>query len=135
MLKLNPSSARPAWLFILFFLFSLASSEAQPSLKQKTISAHRAADFIHAVIETDRTIYSQYIVERLGETVSLKASENWEKANTLPLPAQLSVNKFVAYKQKELFKNVPGKRRAKESCSQPKSTSYMDGQKKWTGAL
>ena len=88
MLKLNSSFVRPVWLFVLFFLFSLAHSEAQPSLKQKTISAHRAADFIHAVIETDRTIYSQYIVERLGETVSLKASEDWEKANTLPLPAQ-----------------------------------------------
>ena len=69
-------------------MFSLASSGAQPALKQKTIPAHRAADFIHAVIETDRTIYSQYIVERLGETVSLKASEDWEKSNTLPLPAQ-----------------------------------------------
>jgi hypothetical protein len=88
MLKLNSSLARPVWLFILFFLFSWVSSEAQPPLEQKTISAQRAADFIHAVIETDRTIYSQYIVERLGETVSLKASESWEKANTLPLPAQ-----------------------------------------------
>ena len=70
-----------------FLLFSV-SVEAQPPQKQNTISAHRAADYIHAVIETDRTIYSQYIVERLGETVSLKASENWEKAKTLPLPAQ-----------------------------------------------
>jgi hypothetical protein len=73
---------------ILFFLLPLADSEAQPPLRQKAIPAHRAADYIHAVIETDRTIYSQYIVERLGETVSLKASENWEKANSLPLPAQ-----------------------------------------------
>lgn len=72
----------------LFILFSLSDSEAQPSLKQKAISAHRAANYIHAVIETNRTIYSQYIVERLGETVSLMASEDWEKANALPLPAQ-----------------------------------------------
>ncbi len=88
MFELKSSFIRPTWLFLLLFLFPLSSSEAQPSLKQKTIPAHRAADFIHAVIETDRTIYSQYIVERLGETVSLKASENWKKANTLPLPAQ-----------------------------------------------
>ncbi len=72
----------------LFFLVSLAGSEAQSRQKQKAIPAHLAADYIHAVIETDRTIYSQYIVERLGETVSLKASEKWEKNNTLPLPAQ-----------------------------------------------
>ena len=75
-------------LLILFFQLSLPFAEAQSSPKPKTISAHRAADYIHAVIETDRTIYSQYIVERLGETVSLKASENWKKLNALPLPAQ-----------------------------------------------
>jgi len=63
----------------LFFLVSLAGSEAQSRQKQKAIPAHLAADYIHAVIETDRTIYSQYIVERLGETVSLKASEKWER--------------------------------------------------------
>ena len=88
MLKLKSTFIRLACLFILFFLFSLTGSEAQPPLRQKAIPAHRAADYIHAVIETDRTIYSQYIVERLSETVSLKASEKWEKENTLPLPAQ-----------------------------------------------
>ena len=80
--NLNSSFVRSTWAFNLLFLFLVASSEAQPPLKQKVIPAHRAADFIHAVIETDRTIYSQYIVERMGETVSLKASENWKKANT-----------------------------------------------------
>ena len=88
MLKLNHSFPLLPYLLVLFILFPLSRVEGQPSPKQKTISAHRAADFIHAVIETDRTIYSQYIVERLGETVSLKASENWKKTNTLPLPAQ-----------------------------------------------
>ncbi len=88
MLKLMSTFVRLTCLFILFFLSSLAGSEAQPPLMQKAIPAHRAADYIHAVIETDRTIYSQYIVERLGETVSLKASESWKKTNTLPLPAQ-----------------------------------------------
>ena len=88
MLKSNSSFVHRVCLIVLFLLLSLSRAEAQHSLKQKTIPASRAADFIHAVIETDRTIYSQYIVERLGETVSLKASENWEKANTLPLPAQ-----------------------------------------------
>jgi len=88
MIKLKFSFVRLDILFILLLLFPLADSEAQPSLGQKKIPAHRAADYIHAVIETDRTIYSQYIVERLGETVSLKASERWKKMNTLPLPAQ-----------------------------------------------
>jgi len=88
MFKLKSTLVRLTSLLILFFLLSLAGSEAQPSPKQKAISAYRAAEYIHAVIGTDRTIYSQYIVERLGETVSLKASEHWKKTNTLPLPAQ-----------------------------------------------
>ena len=88
MLKIKSPVTVLASLFILCLLFSLAYSEAQSPLKLKAIPAHRAADYIHAVIETDRIIYSQYIVERLGETVALKASEDWEKANNLPLPAQ-----------------------------------------------
>ena len=76
-----------ASLISLFIIFPLCS-DAQPPLSQKSIPAHLASDYIHAIIQTDRTIYSQYIVERLGETVSLKASEDWEKMNSLPLPAQ-----------------------------------------------
>jgi len=49
-----------------------------------------ATDYIHSVIEADRTIYSKMIVERLGETISLKAEENWlEKkhpASSRPVP-------------------------------------------------
>ncbi len=47
-----------------------------------------ATDYIHSVIEADRTIYSKMIVEPLGDVISLKATENWLQENTLPLPAQ-----------------------------------------------
>ncbi|WP_244874998.1 Tll0287-like domain-containing protein [Nitrospina gracilis] len=46
------------------------------------------ASYLHSVIEANRTIYSQYLVDRLKETVKLNATENWEEAHTLPLPAQ-----------------------------------------------
>ena len=52
------------------------------------VSPEIAADYIHSVIEADRTIYSKLIVERLGEVASLKATENWMEVNALPLPAQ-----------------------------------------------
>ncbi|MCH8208118.1 MAG: DUF3365 domain-containing protein [Nitrospinae bacterium] len=52
------------------------------------VSPEIATDYIHSVIEADRTIYSKMIVERLGEAISLKATENWLQINTLPLPAQ-----------------------------------------------
>ncbi|MBI4388967.1 MAG: DUF3365 domain-containing protein [Nitrospinae bacterium] len=64
------------------------SAHAGDSDKTGGIAPKRAADFIHAVIQANRTIYSEYIVERLGETLHLKSTENWEKENALPLPAQ-----------------------------------------------
>ena len=52
------------------------------------LSPGRVADYIHAVIEANRTIYSEYIVERLANTLQLQASENWKAEKNLPLPAQ-----------------------------------------------
>ena len=69
-------------------LFSSSRVFSEPSNKTGRISPAKVADYIHAVIEADRTVYSEYIVERLGETISLRATENWEKDNTLLLPAQ-----------------------------------------------
>lgn len=76
-------------LLSLLLIIQLAISPSlQASPAQKTISATRAADFIHAVIQTNRNIYSQYIVERLQKSTSILATENWKSENTLPLPAQ-----------------------------------------------
>ncbi len=77
----------PSFLILISWFF-LAPTTAHSTGKQSGMSAQRAAEYIHAVIKADRTIYSQYIVERLGETVSLKATEQWKNENTLPLPAQ-----------------------------------------------
>jgi len=88
MLRFKPTFIFLTASLILLFLLFPHSSDAQSPISLKLIPAQRASDFIHSVIQTNRTIYSQYIVERLGETVSLKASEDWENKNTLPLPAQ-----------------------------------------------
>ena len=77
-------------LFLLIFSFSV-ESWANPSTGTKNqagISPQSAANYIHSVIEAGRTIYSEVIVERLGVTIDLKATENWKEQNTLPLPAQ-----------------------------------------------
>jgi len=52
------------------------------------ISAKRAADFVHSVIEAGRTTYSRAVVDHLNKSDSLKTTENWKQENTLPLPAQ-----------------------------------------------
>jgi hypothetical protein len=46
------------------------------------------ADYVHAVIEADREVYTKHVVERLQAKGVVVASENWEQKNTLPLPAQ-----------------------------------------------
>lgn len=127
MRKLKSPFAELASLLALLLLLSTAKSDAQSPPEQKMISAQRAADFIHAVIETNRTIYSQYIVERLDETVSLRAFEDWEKANALPLPAQFlmmssnfvnSKNLGIKYRLISLWpinkKNTPKTKEEKE---------------------
>ena len=47
------------------------------------------ADYLHSVIEADRTFYSIHVVERLQKGGGTKAAEDWRaQKNVLPLPAQ-----------------------------------------------
>ncbi len=55
----------------------------------KGIRPEIVADFIYAVIESDRTLYTTHIVDRMQETGTVVASEAWESRNALPLPAQM----------------------------------------------
>jgi hypothetical protein len=48
------------------------------------------ADALHAVMESDRTIYTKNVVNRLQNKENvIKASEHWEDDKALPLPAQM----------------------------------------------
>ena len=47
------------------------------------------AEYIHAVIQADRTIYSTHVVERLEDLKIPVAVEDWKARATLPLPAQM----------------------------------------------
>ncbi len=54
------------------------------------VSAQTMADAIHAVVDSDRTVYTQKIVNRLAvEEKVIKASEHWEDDVALVLPAQM----------------------------------------------
>ncbi len=52
------------------------------------IPPEKVADYVHAVIEADRTIYTTHIVNRMQEKGIVSAAEHWEQDNALPLPAQ-----------------------------------------------
>jgi hypothetical protein len=63
----------------------LQAKEASPP---SGLSLEKAADFIHAVIQADRTIYTTQVVNRMQEKGIVSAAEHWESENALPLPAQ-----------------------------------------------
>ena len=77
------------------WVFSAASKETDPP---KGISPEIVADYIHSVIQADRTFYSSEIVERMQMRGMVSASENWKEDGELPLPAQfvLETGRLVA---------------------------------------
>ncbi len=53
------------------------------------IAPNTVTDYIHAVIEADRTFYTIHVVERMQKQGGAPAAENWRtKKKTLPLPVQ-----------------------------------------------
>ncbi len=63
-------------------------SNATPESTSVSLPVETVADYVHAVIEADRTFYTVHVVERLQSKGVVVASENWQEKNTLPLPAQ-----------------------------------------------
>lgn len=61
---------------------------AKPVPPQATIAPEVVADYVHAVIEADRAVYTRHVVDRLSAKGVLTASEHWDVQNTLLLPAQ-----------------------------------------------
>ncbi len=59
-----------------------------PETTSVSLPIDKVADYIHAVIEADRDLYTRHVVERMQAKGIVVASENWEEQNTLPLPAQ-----------------------------------------------
>lgn len=53
------------------------------------ISPKVVADYIHAVIQADRTLYTTHVVERMQDSGIVMATEGWKKRSGLPLPAQM----------------------------------------------
>jgi hypothetical protein len=57
---------------------------------QAQVSYKDMADALHAVMESDRTVYTRLVVNRLqNEEKVIKASEHFKDDKALPLPAQM----------------------------------------------
>ena len=77
------------------WVFSAASKETD---RPKGISPEIVADYIHSVVQANRTFYMREIVERMQTRGIIYASEDWKKTGDLPLPAQfvLETGRLVA---------------------------------------
>lgn len=65
-----------------------SSLQAGESNAMKNLSPEKVADFIHAIVEADRHVYTTHIVKRMQEQGVVMAREDWENKNAIPLPAQ-----------------------------------------------
>jgi len=71
-------------LFLLNVLPTVSMASDQEAIPPGTV-----ADYIHAILEADRTFYTIHVVERMQKGQGPAASEDWRaKKNLLPLPAQ-----------------------------------------------
>lgn len=61
----------------------------EASLRVEGIPPQVVADYVHAVIEADRTLYTTHVVARMQNTGVVMAAEGWKRRNALPLPAQM----------------------------------------------
>lgn len=76
--KSEPAKAEPA------------AAAPAPDKAPAGISPQAMADALHAVMESDRIVYTKQVVNRLQNKENvIKASEHWEDDKALPLPAQM----------------------------------------------
>jgi len=67
-----------------------AALAALAGTAQAQVSYKEMADALHAVMESDRTVYTRMVVNRLqNEEKVIKASEHFKDDKALPLPAQM----------------------------------------------
>jgi hypothetical protein len=72
----------------LFVLKDLMGEAALPGA-QGGIPAEVVAEYVYAIVQADRTLYTTHVVERMQELGVTVATEHWKKDGTLPLPAQM----------------------------------------------
>ena len=65
------------------------SSGTEEAGGQACVSPKVVADYVHGVIEADRTLYASLVVERMQHHGKALASQDWERSDQLPLPAQM----------------------------------------------
>lgn len=79
--------AAVAFLVVGLMLAPIPPLAKEPPILQG-ISPEKVADYVHAIVQADRTIYTTLVVTRMQDKHIVNATEHWEQDNALPLPAQ-----------------------------------------------
>ena len=86
-------TTRSFWgiIFALMAIISWAGTSLGNETEEMEVdfSPEVVANYIHAVIEADRTLYTTHVVKRMHDGGVVIATEGWKKRNALPLPAQM----------------------------------------------
>jgi len=69
--------------------FAGCSSGTREAGGEACVAPKVVADYVHAIIEADRTLYASLVVERMQHYGKALASEEWAQKDLLPLPAQM----------------------------------------------
>src|SRR5574341_327037 len=77
--------------------YLLSALEKRESVRA-WIPPETVADYVHAVIQANRTVYQTHIVDKLQAKGLVEAAEQWRQEAALPLPAQflIETGKLVA---------------------------------------
>ena len=67
-----------------FVMGEKASSGAQGGIPPEVV-----ADYVYAIVQADRTLYTTHVVERMEERGMAVATDQWKKQGGLPLPVQM----------------------------------------------
>jgi len=62
----------------------MAHSEAQMGIPPEVV-----AEYVYAIVQADRTLYTTHVVERMEDLGAAVATEKWKEQGGLPLPAQM----------------------------------------------
>ncbi len=64
------------------------------------IAPETVADYVHDVLEANRTIYATHVVAKMKEKGIVEAAEGWKREAALPLPAQflMETGRLIAKK-------------------------------------
>jgi hypothetical protein len=83
--------SKAGWILGGLWAMMLAGAAVDVAQAAETVGvpSEVVAEYIHAVIQADRTIYSTHVVERLQDLKLTVATEEWKARGTVPLPAQM----------------------------------------------